>query len=168
MAEMLSTLKPMKAMKAMKAAVMKKPAATKKPKDYDIKVKMCIKNGNSGEVVEIEDCVVGSEMTPVDTLQTHLWDFYDWEDEAEMEVVMLTAVANTTFTVNGAVVDGKTRFRDLVKEGDQVVMKTKKFKILAGAVMDSMAEAVPEVKIEKEAKHGMPPPTGTFKKNNLK
>ena len=43
-----------------------------------------------------------------------------------------------------------------VKAGDFLVMKTKKFEIHAGAVMDTMA-ASSTPKFQEEAKHSMPP-----------
>ena len=152
-------------------AVMKKPSSKAMKKeakkdDWDIVINLKHKNGNTGQSVTIEEVPVRALQTPEDILEEHLKsDFYNWEDDDEMDVAILTAKDCTTFKINNKVVDGKKQLKQLnVKAGDFLVMKTKKFEILAGAVMDVMEEPPPPAKLEPDAKHSMPPPTGTFLK----
>ena len=157
--------------KAMK--VMKKPAVMKRPAKADdvgkdMIITMKIKNGNSGETFHFDDAIVGAKMTAAECLKTQMLDTYDWEDEEEMEIVLTTAVVCTTFKVNGNVVDGNTELGKLMKAGDKLSMKTAKFKIHAGAVIDVEEDSHTAKPSGAFNAYGSEGPTGTFKKNNLK
>ena len=165
MVEMLSTLKPMKAMKAMKAAVMKKPAVQKKPSAV------------------VEECNVlkvhfqwGKK--PLELIMFHfdgnptMEEFHDGVCAASDQVHLNEVELNVSrecasfFNSKQEPLDRTKTVKDLNLKNKDVVGVLVEEHIIHGHMVfdvpDTMAEAVPEVKIVTEAKHGMPQPSGTF------
>ena len=175
----------MKAMKVMKKpSTMKKPAAAKadvfKLQVTTYKGAEKVENFNvliGGTKQDIKgktimclpaDCTIGELLRG--TMEMH--DMDDYEEAKQAVIFNHTHVEIDNWNYDPAVDDALLVLRDLTKD-DGVVKFTFPAALnpawLEEARMefgneDTMAEAVPEVKIVTEAKHSMPPPTGTFLK----